>query len=475
MASILADISASAVKRAQNADPNMQRCLIENCSTSMAVQLAHVYDREEAAMKSLEWSWGLIHGCLNLDTRRNIFFVGASLYEMYKRRRWSLVPEEQVVRQFFYEGGRRPRKRRDFPNLQSQTFKYKFLPIRNMEDICITRQSEDKSVTIHEYPFPDFPTITSHIHPSFVLLHLASALSCIDRNQHDTLVKQYPWLNKIIELHTSWFARLPDNADQNLTFWPSHQAQSSSTSQPTSDDDISRTPPHRIPVLTTQPSNQQIVQGLDVERPNTSPSSMRAAPRIPQAYPSCGQKRELCEVIQDLRPNKRRRLLTSTDLKRHHEDYQRSNALKMQILIDNLQRCLIENCSTSKAVQLGHFYDREEAARDHRMESLEWIWGLVQGSLNLDTRRNIFFVGASLYEMYKRRNWSLVPEENVVRQFFYDGGTRPRTRRDFPKFQSLTFKYTSLAIKDMEDVYISRQSEDNTVAIYEHPFSGFPP
>ncbi|PPQ76975.1 hypothetical protein CVT24_009481 [Panaeolus cyanescens] len=315
-------MARSAMKRAQDADPNLQRCLIENCSAHMAVQLRHVYDREEAAissrMESLEWSWGLIQGSLNLDTSRNIFFVGESLYEMYKRRRWSLVPEEQVVRQFFYEGGRRPRKRRDFPKLQSQTFKYKFLPIRNMEDICITRQSEDNSVTIHEYPFPDFPTITSHVHPSFVLLHLASALCCIDREQYNAVVKEYPWLDKIDELCTSWLSRLPDNADRNPTFWPSHQAQSPSTSQPTSDDDISRTPPHRIPVLTEHPSDQNIENG----RLNSPPSSTRALPRVIQKYPNFGQKRELAEPVKDPRPKKRRRLLTSTDLTRHDEHHE---------------------------------------------------------------------------------------------------------------------------------------------------------
>ncbi|PPQ85194.1 hypothetical protein CVT24_007947 [Panaeolus cyanescens] len=201
------------MKRAQDTDPNMQRCLIENCSTSMAIQLGHVYDREETAhghgMDSLEWNWGLIKGSLHLDTRRNVFFVGTSLYELYKRHNWSLVPEEMVVSQFFYEGGTRPRKRRDFPKLQSQTFKYTFLPIKNMEDVYISRQSEDNTVTIHEYPFSGFPTITSHIHPVFVLLHLSESLWCVNTESYNAIVKQYPWLHKMRELHTSWFAELP--------------------------------------------------------------------------------------------------------------------------------------------------------------------------------------------------------------------------------------------------------------------------
>ncbi|PPQ76976.1 hypothetical protein CVT24_009482 [Panaeolus cyanescens] len=310
-------MTRSAIKRAEDADPNLQRCLIENCSTTMAVQLGHVYEREEAArdhrMESLEWIWGLVQGSLNLDTRRNIFFVGASLYEMYKRRRWTLVPEEQVVRQFFYEGGRRPRTRRDFPKFQTQTFKYTFLPIKDIEDVYISRQSEDNTVTVHEYPFSGIPAITSHIHPTFVLLQLANALWSIPRDRYDSILKQYPWLSEICDLRTHWFARLPDNADRNLTYRPSRGQQNlSTTSQTDSEDDLLRTPPRRLRLLVPQLSDWE---WADAERLNNPPSSTRVAPREPVAvYQKSVKKRDLCEPNEDTRCNKRGRRLTSTGL-----------------------------------------------------------------------------------------------------------------------------------------------------------------
>lgn len=42
----LKPITDAAIKRAQASDPNSQRCLIENCSKSQAVALAHVFSRE---------------------------------------------------------------------------------------------------------------------------------------------------------------------------------------------------------------------------------------------------------------------------------------------------------------------------------------------------------------------------------------------------------------------------------------------
>ncbi|PPQ99637.1 hypothetical protein CVT24_005215 [Panaeolus cyanescens] len=542
----------------------------------MAVQLAHVYDRE------LEWNWGLVKGSLNLDTRRNIFFVSKSLYEMYKKYQWSLVPEKGVVRQYFHNFDSRPRNRYDFPDLQLQTFKYRFLPVDDMEDVYINRQSDDNTgtVTVHEYPFAGFPVLTSHIHPTFVMLHLSMALMCAKKDRYKVIVKQYPWLARMRQLHTRWFAAAPREADQEPTYMPPHHTYSPSLSATTDDDEL-RTPPRRIPTLVPQLSNEEIIAQMDAERLNLS--STCADPRVEVSnYQKPDKKRELCEPNQDQRPNKRRRLLTSTDLKQHDENYSTQDTFQLSILsstlltsdkssahipilaetmsrfpvsydrtqmpddirvedtttattaynrpydprnpppyppvvncpkatckynncnhmfgVDlsvgelpsnlaaitgsaikraqdadpNLQRCLIENCSTSMAVQLAHVYDREEGASDCEMRALEWSWGLVKGSLNLDTRRNIFFVGESMYEMYKRYQWSLVPEEKVVRRFLYKFNSGPRDRYDFPNLQSRTFKYRFLPVDNMEDMYINRQSDDNTVTVHEYPFAGLP-
>jgi hypothetical protein len=92
----LKPVSAGSRKRAGAADPNEQRCLIENFPKVRGVEVAHIFERENSRnstlvgnlatlqwipsiliisqMTSLEYSWGLRKGTLNLDTRRNIFF-----------------------------------------------------------------------------------------------------------------------------------------------------------------------------------------------------------------------------------------------------------------------------------------------------------------------------------------------------------------------------------------------------------------
>lgn len=89
-------ITKAAQQRAKAADPNGQRCLIENYSKNRAVHLAHVVFRDASGyneivsyrctsanlraelytkqMESLEWSWKMAKGTLNLDTQENVFF-----------------------------------------------------------------------------------------------------------------------------------------------------------------------------------------------------------------------------------------------------------------------------------------------------------------------------------------------------------------------------------------------------------------
>lgn len=45
------------------------------------------------------------------------FIVGASMLELYEERRWALVPEESIVRQYFKDP-RMPFTREVFPNVK---------------------------------------------------------------------------------------------------------------------------------------------------------------------------------------------------------------------------------------------------------------------------------------------------------------------------------------------------------------------
>ncbi|PPR01854.1 hypothetical protein CVT24_001742 [Panaeolus cyanescens] len=252
---LLEKITTAARKHAENRDYNEQRCLIENCSPSKAVEMAHIWDRQtkSSIIEALEWGWGLRKGSLNLDTSRNILFLDASLHELYKDRKWALVPEESDVRQFLHKSFDLPLWREDFRDIQGETFKYTFTPIQDMEDIYLARQSTDNSqeVTIHEYPFETFPVLTSHVHPKYVILHLGVILcSGLERSARRRILEKYPWLELVESLYLRWVAYLPEDADQDPTYVIPHHLQDSQESDVESLSDSTgvsfRTPLRRI-------------------------------------------------------------------------------------------------------------------------------------------------------------------------------------------------------------------------------------
>ncbi|PPQ80680.1 hypothetical protein CVT25_001814 [Psilocybe cyanescens] len=136
-------VSDASRQRAEDADPNLQRCLIEICPKERAVELTHVFSRKNSGyltiMHALEWSWGMREGSLNLDTRRNLFFLGASMRSLYVSGKWALCPEEHVVDQFFTKAippfWGSPKKRGELPELetlfvaQRPTYRYTLLPL----------------------------------------------------------------------------------------------------------------------------------------------------------------------------------------------------------------------------------------------------------------------------------------------------------------------------------------------------------
>lgn len=88
------------------------------------------------------------------------------------------------------------------------------------------------------------------------------------------------------------------------------------------------------------------------------------------------------------------------------------------------------------------------------MKAIEWAWGLRKGTLNLDTRQNIFFrefsrlasvewpsdhhptVGAAVHALYKSRKWALLPSEEIIDQYLTEPCGKylgiPLDREDFP-------------------------------------------
>ncbi|PPR07160.1 hypothetical protein CVT24_010708 [Panaeolus cyanescens] len=207
---------------------NSNRCLIENCAEVQAVQKALVFDKSKSLkyhiVESLEWSWGLKKGSLDLDIPQNFFFLGASLHQMYREWKWVLIPEASALDQFLDPDFLWSYGRGEFPEVKENTFKYMFQPVFDMEDVYITRVSDEDSrrVDIHEYPFDKFPVITSTIDPRFAILHVGQMLatSAFELSIKRELRSKYPWLAQLEQLYFSWVALVPREALKDPTYMP---------------------------------------------------------------------------------------------------------------------------------------------------------------------------------------------------------------------------------------------------------------
>ncbi|TEB33983.1 hypothetical protein FA13DRAFT_1812521 [Coprinellus micaceus] len=205
----------TACSRAMEEDPNKGRCSVENCPKHRGVQAMHVLPREvtetDCVMRSLEYSWNLRRGTLNLDTRRNILFVGKSLAAMYARGCWVLLPEESVMDQFVHPKLGIALGRVEFPAL-SPPFNYRFVPVRDMDDVGVVHQNESpptsgNSFTNHVYPFKTLPLIKSHVHPQFAIVAIGKVLytpSVMTKPLRQKLFAEFPAVKKVYELYGSW-------------------------------------------------------------------------------------------------------------------------------------------------------------------------------------------------------------------------------------------------------------------------------
>ncbi|KAF9037563.1 hypothetical protein BJ165DRAFT_1501840 [Panaeolus papilionaceus] len=319
----LKPITDAAIKRAQASDPNSQRCLIENCSKSQAVALAHVFSRESLThlVDGLEWSWAMKKGTLNLDTRHNIFFLSASMHELYKDKKWALLPDKDTVYRYFDEQNLIPLRRNQFPTIEGETFQYKLLPVQEMEDVYIARQAINvagASVVVHEYPFDDLPIVTSHVHPKYVILHLGQLLSNRQIITRKALIQQIPWLKDVRSLFSRW-TLVQGGAEDEPSYMPppgKSDEHSSGTPSNLSNDD-SYTPLRRI-----QPDTHSSTEGVHTDG-NCSPfptngSGMTSEWCIP-AKRAATRKRSVAELVDDLPGSPPKRLLTANALKRQEE------------------------------------------------------------------------------------------------------------------------------------------------------------
>ncbi|KAF9037548.1 hypothetical protein BJ165DRAFT_561946 [Panaeolus papilionaceus] len=334
-------ITNTAIKRAQHADPNMQCCLIENCAKTQAVHIVHVYSRETRMVtvsSTLDVEcrilteiliggvngMGLDHGkgTLNLDTRQNIYFLGASMHRLCKDRKWALLPEKDIVHQYYDKNRREPFERNNFPNIEGDTFQYKLLPI-DIEDIYVTRETSDPTngtVTVHNHLFDDLPCITSHIHPTFAIIHLGQLLVDPLTPNKRALFSKIPWLIDVRTLYLTWSARLPGDAEKSTAFHTIPSGNQGSTGSPSVlDGEETCTPLRRIQNLQVQPAQAELSSRNNFTLvPSGNHSIAPSRVNIPPCKRT-SRKRSSAEVFDDQETTHKTRILTSNALQRQDE------------------------------------------------------------------------------------------------------------------------------------------------------------
>jgi len=185
-----AAISKSAACRAEEADPNHGRCLLESCPRSQGVNYVHCIPRKlgnvdshaNSVIDRLEWWWGMQRYTLNLDTRYNIMCLSSDFHGSFLQGRWLLVPGMDIIDRYYdnVDLDNPLFTRKAFPTIPNGIFDYKMVPVGDdLRDVAVPRReiletsSEDpqyleypkvSDFKIHLYPF-DKIKMQAHLHP----------------------------------------------------------------------------------------------------------------------------------------------------------------------------------------------------------------------------------------------------------------------------------------------------------------------
>ncbi|EKM76574.1 hypothetical protein AGABI1DRAFT_131129 [Agaricus bisporus var. burnettii JB137-S8] len=440
------DISAKVKKRVDLADVsvNERRCLIENCPNERAVHYRHLVDKkwakDEKIVTSLEWYWQLEHGELDLDTRYNIFFAGASLHTLHDNDSWGLLPPEDLVNQYYNKlriiDNFAYANRETFPiipvsipliSTASVFIGVTLIPLKaSMKSIFIARQeihAQNRPLAttdfkIHVHPFDELPDFQSHLHPKFAIVELGRKLSKLDPDTYNSLILSSPIYSRIRAIFVAWTNESPLPNNDLLSGWFN-----------STNDDDSLADQSALPV--SQVETKVLSSWMDYN----NDVSTKAKKRVDLADASINQR-----------------------------------------------RCLIENCPNERAVQYCHLFAKEWTKDENLMTSLEWFWRLKHRELNLDTRYNIFFAGASLHVLHNNDSWGLLPPEDSINQYYNKlriiGVTPFAHRETFPIIPNGVFSYRLIPLKaSMRSICIARQENhalDQPVATTDFKFHVYP-
>ncbi|KAG5731857.1 hypothetical protein E4T56_gene13825 [Termitomyces sp. T112] len=169
-------------------------CVVSNSTDS--VRAIHLLPQltDHHTLSRLEYALGLPWGSINVNSWLNILTLSCELCHSFANGSWVLLPQRRIIELLKENPGKSV-----LDLMNEPTYDYTLLSINNMSSIRLF-ENVGGITTIEEYyhPISTFPTITSSVHPVFVIWNMAHHLLRLD------IVSQY---FKTHDIHRLWLAR----------------------------------------------------------------------------------------------------------------------------------------------------------------------------------------------------------------------------------------------------------------------------
>ncbi|KAF8900751.1 hypothetical protein CPB84DRAFT_1847196 [Gymnopilus junonius] len=203
-------------------DLSANRCLITNARE--AVRYCHALSRmtPEHIIARLEYSWGIQYGQMNVDSSLNVFYLTSELHRSFHRGFWILMPEDIRFLDIYENHTIRGLHGNNFWSYcrQAGPYKYRLLASSYLSSETLTHhfmhnaQTGGNTRMQYEYPFHNFPVLTSHVHPRFAICHAGHVLSkrWPDFMSPHLGTRAQRTIMVILRIYKLWTTRIPQNA-----------------------------------------------------------------------------------------------------------------------------------------------------------------------------------------------------------------------------------------------------------------------
>ncbi|KAI0827564.1 hypothetical protein BC628DRAFT_1502097 [Trametes gibbosa] len=223
-------------------EPSADRpfCVVTRASSDCIVlEYAHVLavDTPSSVLDKLEWVWNMKHKTLNVDTRRNIHPLDATLHQYFHRTDknqhdgWFWLPDvgdfKLILDMHVHYRGilaaapsqhAKVRRNPDEFYKDQKVFKYRFVPFPAMQNswavrrLTVPRQENgstaEAEVVQHYYPFDTMPVVSLHIPYHFVICDTGRKLDSVYGADVSKMAADFPqeslMLLAVKNLYDAW-------------------------------------------------------------------------------------------------------------------------------------------------------------------------------------------------------------------------------------------------------------------------------